>query len=109
MSILNLVGLALVALVLFGAYRVYVWTREPLAQVTSRQNAERLSFVIVTMILAAMLFPFLIPTSFWIELTVWILYLGFAGLGASHVWEAYFQVRNTPPSAKTGAKSGKVN
>lgn len=88
MPILSIVALALLVVVAVGAYRVFKAIAEQMSQFCQPSRARRSAFVIVTVIAAAVAYPFLMPASMWIQVCVWALYLVFAGLGALQVWES---------------------
>ena len=98
MTVLNVVALALLAVIGTGAYRVFLYITAQLSGNIRKAYAERTAFVIVAMIAAAMISPFLLPSSLPLEIAVWILYMAFAGIGAWHVWEWILTFRNANSS-----------
>ena len=79
-AVLGIISSILLAIVGVGAYRVWLW-------LVRHQMQPRVAFVLITMVGAAMLTPFLLPDNGWLQVAVWGLYMLFAGIGACHIWE----------------------
>lgn len=79
-AILGLVLLALLGVVGVGAYRVYQW-------LVHHKLDKRVAFVLLTMVAAAMLSPYLLPDNGWLQFAVWSVYIVFAGIGAWRIYE----------------------
>lgn len=86
-AVLGIISSILLAIVGVGAYRVWLW-------LVHHQMQARVAFVLITMVGAAMLTPFLLPDNGWLQVAVWGLYMLFAGIGASHIWETLKALRN---------------
>jgi len=87
MTILNIVALALLIVVGCGGHRFYLLLRQGFTCIASPATAKRLAFVGTVVIAVAIGYPFLVPQDTVLELLVWFAYLGFAALGAWHIYD----------------------
>lgn len=95
MTPFGIVMTALLVVVGTGAYRVFLWLSEQLCKLLPANKASRAAFVAVVVVMAATSYPFITPTHFAVQAGVWVLYLGFAGIGAWHIWDWAQTLRNT--------------
>lgn len=87
MSLLGIVLAILFVVVGTGAYRIYQWLSGLLMDLLSPSLSRKSAFVAVSLMVAAMLAPFLIPASLSLQIGVWVLYLGFFGVGARRIYD----------------------
>lgn len=88
MGILSIVTLALLGVVGTGAYHVYEW-------LVRHKLDRRVAFVVIVMIGAAMLTPFLLPDSGMLQFAVWTVYMCFAGVGARRIYDIIQTIRKS--------------
>lgn len=69
-----------------GAHRIYECFSAFLAEHFPGLQSRKLSFITVSVMVAAMLAPFLMPASLTVQISVWVLYLCFFAVGA---WRIY--------------------
>lgn len=88
MGIFSIVALLLIGVVGTGAYHVYDW-------LVRHQLDRRIAFVLIVMIGAAMLTPFLLPDNGMLQFAVWIVYMCFAAVGALRIFDIIQTVRKS--------------
>lgn len=87
MSLFGIAFAILFLVVAAGAFRIYECLARFICEILPGLPARKISFSTVSVMVAAMLAPFLIPSSLTLQISVWALYLGFFAIGAWRIYE----------------------
>jgi hypothetical protein len=87
MALLSIVYAIALGVTVTGAYRIWEHLVDLLADFVSVKLSQKIAFVAVSMMAAAMVAPFLTPASLELQFGVWIFYLTFFGVGSWRLYE----------------------
>lgn len=87
MSLFGIAFAILFLVVAAGAYRIYECLAHFVIEALPGLPARKIAFSTVSVMVAAMLAPFLIPASLTLQICVWVLYLSFFAIGAWRIYE----------------------